>query len=273
MIRSHIQLPKWIMRNFQDEKTGRIPYLGLANLKIGQSGIMKLGVLEDYYSADGEKFLSQLIEKPLSTLRDKVLNFINGTANKVELPAEDEQLLRQYFYVSTSRSKSALNSLKTQNVISQFMPEQVNHDTLVQSAYALSDVSDNLVSEYIMGVYVNQTDTEFVVPRNCYYTLPQESAQCIVMPITPTIALGLFPPSFVEKHPLFNQYRIQIVNDISVAQIMNMRALLYEYAVNNEFIIGRQKKELERLIQYLHDNKQDFEKARQKFCHKGSCEE
>ena len=110
MIRSHIQLPKWIMKNFQDEKTGRIPYLRLANLKIGQSGIMKLGVQEDYFSADGEKFLCAKIEKPLSILRDKVVGFINGTDQTIELPAEDEQLLRQYFYLSTSRSKSVLHS-------------------------------------------------------------------------------------------------------------------------------------------------------------------
>ena len=265
MIRSHIQLPKWIMKNFQDEKTGKIPYLRLANQNIGQSGIMKLGVQEDYFSADGEEFLCQKIEKPLSTLRDKVLDFISGTADKVELPAEDEQLLRRYFYLSTSRSKSALNFLKSHSVISQFMPEQVNHDTLVQSAYELSDVSGNWVCGYIMGVYVNQTDTGFVVPRNCYYSLPQKSAQCIVMPITPTIALGLFPPSFVKQHPLFTQHRMQIVKDVAVVEIMNMYALLFEYVINNEFIIGRQKKELERLIQCFHDNKQSFERAKHEF--------
>ena len=149
------------------------------------------------------------------------------------------------------------------SAISQFMPEQVNHDTLIENAYTLSDSSDNLVREYIMGAYVNTTDTEFVVPRNCYYTLPQEpAAQCIVMPITPTIALGLFPPCFIEQHPLFTYHRIQIVKDVSVAEIMNTHALLYEYVMNNEFVIGRQKKELERLIQYLHDNRQDFEKEK-----------
>ena len=67
-INSHIQLPKFIIRKFEDEKHF-VHYIDIENacvLKTGHAD--SLNTKEDYYSLEIEKYLQRELESPFSRL-------------------------------------------------------------------------------------------------------------------------------------------------------------------------------------------------------------
>lgn len=261
-VNSHIQLPKSILKRFK-ESSGRVFYLDVDTKKIGLCGIKKLGVQYGYYSDAAEDFLNKQIESPLALLCDKIQKFVNEDLDSLELPAETEVLLKKYFITSMARSESTKKKVFEHSVTAQFFTEQDNNDAMVYISSESVFDDNNIVKDYSFGLYINCSERQFVVPRNCYYTVNDTSTTCIVAPVSPNVALGLFPPEYVVNNSDFLEYRIRVINDNDTLDYMNKQALQFEYVLNRKFVAAKRKEELVQLKVFL-DNHIDKLRALKK---------
>lgn len=260
-VNSHVQLPKSILKRFK-ESTGRVFYLDVEMKKIGLCGIKKLGVQYGYYSNAAEDFFNKQIESPLAILCDKIQNFINEDLNCLKLPIETEALLKKYIMTSMARSESAKKMVFKKSVTAKFFKEQDNNDALAYISYENVFDDKNIIKDYLFGLYINCSDRQFVVPRNCYYAIKDTSITCIVAPVSPNIALGLFPPEYLVNNRDFLEYRIRVINDNDTLDYMNKQALQFEYVLNKKFVAAERKEELIQLKGFLDDHIDELQALR-----------
>lgn len=83
-MKSHKQLPKFIIKNFKNGN-GKVYYYDVNEDYIGESGPKVLGTQEGYYSDSTESKLNKLIETPFSSLLHEIKTcFIDGIAIEID---------------------------------------------------------------------------------------------------------------------------------------------------------------------------------------------
>lgn len=262
-VNSHIQIPKGILKCFGDkEKSGRIWYLNVSNGKIGLAGAGKLGTLYGYYSDEMEKYLNQEIETPLMQLNAKVRSFLSGDEKQLYLTVTSEDVLKKYILGAIARSDFAKRSFETGSITAQFCDEQENHDFLVSFATENLQWGKEVIGGYSFGLLVNRTSRNLVVPRNCFYTAKSCGVDCIVAPISPNCALALCPPEYSGNKVNGETRLLGNIDDEKAIEIMNIRALFYEYVYNLSFIASNSKEEIDGLRKVLETNRRLFETQR-----------
>lgn len=70
-MKSHKQLPKFIIKNFQN-KSGKVYYYDIKNKLIGEAGPKVLGTEEGYFSNIIENLLNAKVESPFSAFLAKI---------------------------------------------------------------------------------------------------------------------------------------------------------------------------------------------------------
>lgn len=245
---SHIQIPKCILKHFSDN-SHRVFYLDLETEHIGLTSAKKLGTEFGYYSDAQEKFLSKEIENPLNLLAGKVRRWHNQNEETLELPVSEETVLKRYIASAMSRSSLALESMeKSRGIYSRlFLSNQQIHDFIATFGIEKDNSIYQAIKDYYLVVLVNKTSINWVVPRNCFYTVESKGCDCIVAPISPQCALCLFPPKYAEKIANSISYRFGVVDNPEQIEKMNVQALIYEYIFNRTFVASASKKELEYL--------------------------
>lgn len=257
---SHIQIPKGVLKHFADH-THRVHYLDAKTGYIGLAGAKKLGTEYGYYSDKHEQFLNKEIENPLINLGAKVRRLLCDESLTLTLSKEEETILKRYIAASIARSNLALNAMqKASGIYSQLMlSAQQKHDFISAFGATQNSIVYKTFESYFLVVLINRTDVNWVVPRNCFYTVSSQEFECIVAPVSPKCALCLFPPEYAEENMDSLQYRLGVVNDPTFVTIMNKRALLYEYLFNQTFVASATKAELEELRNYLRDSKAELD--------------
>lgn len=257
---SHIQIPKGVLKHFTDH-SGRVYYLDTKTEHIGLTAAKILGTEYGYYSDKHEQFLNKEIESPLMKLGRKVRRLLDDESLTITLSKGEETVLKRYIATSISRSYLALNSMqKATGKYSQLLfSAQQKHDFISAFGATQNGSVYYTFENHYLVVLINQTDVNWIVPRNCFYAVSSQVLECIVAPVSPRCALCLFPPEYAEKNVDSLQYRLGVVNDPTFAVTMNKRALLYEYIFNQTFVASATKNELEQLRNYLHDNKAELD--------------
>lgn len=258
---SHVQLPRSVLQQFADP-SGRVFYLNLETGHIGMTGPRKLGTELGYYSDAFEEYLSKEIESPFGSLAERVRNFIKPGTDTLVLPKEEETVLKRYVTAAMSRSKLAEEAFHQSSYTASFCTPQSNHDALVGFSIHHNGGVAELFEDHFMIILENKTDVNFVIPRNCFYTLPSGGKECIVVPLSPVCALCLCPVDYDEIVSTSKEHRLGHVSTAEEVWRMNVRALSYEYAFNKAFIASATKPELESLSVFLKQNRSLLEKQR-----------
>ena len=262
-VNSHIQIPKCILKHFCDDSQ-RAYYLDLKSGYVGMAGVKKLGTEYGYYSDDHEKYLSKEIEAPLAALAAKVRQLLDNDGLTIKLTTAEETLLKKYVTSSMARSTLALETMQNMLGVHSrlLLSEQQKHDFISRFGTTQNNSAYKTFEKHYLVILVNRTSVNWVVPRNCFYAVSSSELECIVAPIAPQCALCLFPPEYAEKRAESMLYRLGIVNDPYFATMMNIRALLYEYLMNQTFVASASKAELEILRDYLVENRQKLDNQR-----------
>ena len=259
---SHIQLPNGVLKHFRSNEpraSGRVYYLDLNDGCIHLSGSKRLGTETGYYSEEIESYLNKEIETPFTSLAAKVRSFAEKDLDTLVLDVTVEETLKRYIVAAMARSKLALNSLMKKSVTAQFMSMQANHDDLVLISTLGNHGLIPLLQSHKMLVLVNRTDRQFVVPRNCFYTVHSQGYSCIVAPISPICALELVPEKYSGNVINGEEYRFGYIDDPNIISEMNKQALRYEYSFNQTFVASASRYELEKLKTYLETNREYLE--------------
>ena len=257
---SHIQIPKCILKCFVDS-SHRVYYLDTKTGYIGLAGARKLGTEYGYYSDEQERFLNKEIETPVSLLSQKVSRWLSNRETILELPIAEEHVLKKYIAASMARSNFALESMqKSMGAYSRLLlSKQQVHDFISTFGVVENNGIYKVIESYYLVVLVNKTDTNWVVPRNCFYTVPSGECECIVAPISPRCALCLFPLEYAERNESSLSFRLGVVDEQNHSQRMNIRALQYEYIFNQTFVASSTKAELEWLKEYMAESQKELD--------------
>ena len=178
------------------------------------------------------------------------------------LPKEEESVLKRYLTSAMARSKLAEDIFYQSSYTASFCSPQSNHDVLVGFSTQHNGGVAELFEEYFMIILENKTDVNFVIPRNCWYTVTSGGKECIITPLSPACALCLCPMDYGETVSVSKEYRLGHVSNAEEVRRMNLRALSYEYVFNKAFIASSTKPELEELRAFLEQNRDILEEQR-----------
>ena len=250
-VNSHIQIPNCILKNFRSPQSGKVFFLNLDTEHIGACGSANLGAEFGYYSDAMEEYLNAEIEAPISRLAAEVISFLAEKKEKLVLPISAEESLKKYITAAMARSQFALDVFMRKSVTADFVDMQTNHDDLVLLS-TLRGIHSSIQGHKMMGI-INCTTHQFVVPRNCFYTVTRENSKTtwIIAPISPLFALALAPAEYTGCCADGEEGRLFQVNDDRVIHGMNVQALTYEYAFNKSFVASADRLELVSLKEHL----------------------
>lgn len=240
-IHSHIQLPNSVLKRFRDEtnEEKKVWYLDIPSGEIRKTSTRRLGTSKGYYSSEGESFWSREIENSLSDLANRVCK----KAQSSPLTEEGVDTIKRYIKAAAVRSGIANTAMENSSVTAALLSNQEKHDVLAMHGMNFPGKLDDILREMGAMVLINQTERNFVVPRNCYYCAPIMDDVTIVAPISPKMAFSLFPAT---AHPGFES-EFAVIHSGEIVKMMNVYALKYEYMFNKEFIAANDRRELEML--------------------------
>ena len=266
-INSHIQIPRFILKQFVDPAYGKVHFFDLKNGFIARQSARRLGVSKGYYSEEVEGYLNLNYEQPLSIIICSLYPLINNETDVITVYSSNdlESIVKQYVSVLMVRSNLALQSFYENSKTAMLFDEQTNHDSLVifgtntggsGVASVLKDTSLQLI--------INDSNRKFVIPRNGYYEVTSNGFPCIFVPFHPQAAFVLRPTGQKETHKQSQCEAVISINEDDVYEA-NLRALRYENIFNEHFVAGIRTEELEELKQIWESRKEFFEQERMKF--------
>lgn len=261
-IDSHTQLPEQILRHFRDPKNGQVWYINLQDGKIHKTASGKLGVETDYYSAEMEQHLNSSIETPLGAFWAKLKGFADRKAGSVTVNIPEEKVVKDYVVALIARSNFMNQKFEKESITAELCSPQMNHDDLV--SFILGKKEEIAAYIYQLQVaYLSNVTTQFlVVPKNGYYCIKSNSKDYIIIPVSPTFAFMLKPADAVDIDENGNRIRHFNISSTDDVYALNLQALRFEYVFNRGFVAGSRKDELEALITFLEEHKEELEKGR-----------
>jgi len=253
-MKSHVQIPKSILKNFayRSQDDGLVvDYLDLNDNTIKTEKIKKLDTIENYYSEECEIFLSENIESPFAEISKKIKSFGSGKLKNLTLVASEIKIIFDFYNYTFSRSRYAVLQANLNCMASVVQP--VTNEELIQLQ------RHNIFNEYCVRILRNRTDTNFLIPRNCFYikTSSVSKNPYIILPFSKKTALVLLSKEEdIATRQYYNEYLF--VDSDKRVKILNEKALNFEILMNNEFIVG-QLSELKRIrkinSKYLRKNR------------------
>lgn len=239
LVKSHIQMPCFILKKFEDEKH-KLFYYNVKKDKIESGHAKSLYQEYGYYSADTEAFLSRYIEGPLG----KIAKFIERTdfSAPVQVPPNMHDIIMKYVHALIARGPFMLSLIDQNSVFFQFLHQRQRHDLAVREAFELAQAG-GLFSEYFITFMVNSTDLPFVLPTGGLYTFKN----IINCPITPSRAVTLVKKGSSVASELLDgdTCRVFLANFKEHIMKMNVRAFSEEIRKDKQYIVAPQQAVLE----------------------------
>ena len=112
-IKSHMQLPKLILKNFRGEADPekKVWYMDLNTGKIRRSSPARLGTEIGYYSQEGEEFWNRYVETSLGKLVKKTKAFCDGEMDALIIDQDDAEAAKLYIKSAFIRSRATYEAV------------------------------------------------------------------------------------------------------------------------------------------------------------------
>lgn len=230
-------------------------FLDIPTGEIYSTSAKRLGTSVDYYSPSGEKFWDRAVESPFGKLAKKVRTLCNNEGKITALTQEEIIVAQNYIKAAAVRSDLAYKTFFKNSFTAQFCADQENHDALSVFGMQSDGAFNRLLDTWSPTIMINKTERDFVVPRNCFYSVIFNGEEAAVVPISPKSAL-LFLPTAVYNG-LGEGYAIVV--DPNQVEQLNFRALTDEIYYNSAFVASNCREELEPLQRYLHEKREDLQ--------------
>lgn len=254
---SHIQLPKCVLKNFQDDKQW-LYYYDFESNKIGRGRAKSFNTEKGYYSQEVENYLRDTIETPFG----KVMSIVKEITkdDRFSIPTSCFDSVREYIYALIGRGPEMQKIIGQNSVLFQFLPSQDRHDYAVMSGIENAK-ERKLFENWQVTFMVNDSNIPFVLPRQGIFDFEFKSYECtcLSMPITPRISIILIPEEHISEFVDNGVTKLLSLSDDEIAKSLNNRAFLTEKKHNKQSIISNKREEIERLVnEMLCIKKNDF---------------
>jgi hypothetical protein len=248
LVNSHIQITKALLKNFSHKTNGikKVYYLDLHNLEIKEEKIKILGTEYGYYCEEIESFLSKEVESKIGDIVKLFKEFSHGRVQQMEIPPEQQERIKLFCRFSLIRSNYVLKIVNDTSVVARIIGGLSTNNII--PFYDSFDPFEG----YISTVLVNKSNVEFVIPRNCVYSVTVKGkGPQYILPLTPKVAFLLIHSSELINHTFNGKYHYPVIIDDEIAIRCNKHALFTEKQYNNTFIVASREKELEKLLKFI----------------------
>lgn len=241
---SHIQMPKFVLRRFENEdhklffydvKTGIIAS-GFANT---------INTEEGYYSPEAEELLNANVEGPFSRIL-KYLDSIDYDADSFTLPPDFMDTVKTYLNALLVRNPKTFQSTANKSVFMQFFPVQQQHDMTVVAGLDEARKTDYF-RDYFPTFMNNETDVPFILPVCGFYWFVRDGAQHVNIPIDPQTAITLVENKLLDKIIKNDKIRMYRVDHEKDLDSLNCRAMMEQKNLGYGRVVSRNKEILERV--------------------------
>lgn len=246
-IRSHVQMPKLLLKRFQNKKH-RFFYYDIRKNFIGTNGTAEsLNTERGYFSPEMEQYLSQNIETPFG----KILSVIDRIDFEQEcflMPADFENLTKTFVYALMARDPHEIEDANRDMFFSQILfPKQTRHDCLTLRRIKIASKRDFL-SGYLLTFMLNETDVPFVLPISGIYGYQMGKYRINSLPVTPKIALCFVHIDDAEDLIVGeNKTSLLKVTNPTMIRKINEKAFKAQINRNHGWLICPYREELDRL--------------------------
>ena len=245
-MKSHIQLPHFILRKFEDEKNN-LYYIDIDHKCMVKKGhAASLNTKANHYSAEVESYLSNEIEHPFSEEIKRIEKTIFDQ-DGFSLSFNLEVLAKKYAISCFARSSHMKDLMWDSSIYAQFMKctEQNQNDLAV--LHGTISNHDSIFESYFLTFGLNRSNKAFVVPMTGLYGMEIFGGKVIVMPISPKLVLILID-SAISDHIVENGItKMIIIENDDIIYDMNKRALATQKEQGYGFVAGSSREELSEL--------------------------
>lgn len=246
-IRSHVQMPKSLLKRFQN-KNHRFFYYDIRKNFVGTNGTAEsLNTERGYFSPEMEQYLSKNIEAPFGQILS-VIDRIDFEQERFLMPADFEKLTKTFVYALMARDPREIEDANRDMFFSQiFFSKQMRHDYLTLKRIKIANRKDFL-SDYLLTFMLNSTDVPFVLPISGIYGYQMGKYRIISLPVTPEIALCFVHIDdagdlIVEE----NKASLWKVTSPVMIRKINEKAFEAQISRNHGWLICPYREELDRL--------------------------
>ena len=242
---SHIQMPKLMLRRFENDKH-ELYYYDLETHVLGKGSARSTNTEEDYYSEGMESLLNRSIETPFS----KVLRYIDAIdfdSDSFSLFSGFEKTVKDFLKALFVRNPNNVDEIEKHSIFFQLCDERSKHDVAVwmgmEEAY-----SQALYDLFFPTFCVNQSDTPFVLPISGSYGFTHNGIKHINLPIDPKTAITLIDKKKVETIIKDETVHLYLITNDKQAEKFNMMAYENQQRLGYGRVVSNRKDVLERLI-------------------------
>lgn len=247
-VKSHVQMPKGLMKAFSHRtKNGRcVYYLDLKDMEIKEAKINELGTVKGLYDPKSEDMLDHLYESPFFQVTQDIKKFNSGKSEVLSLTQENEKALKDFLTISLMRSDATRELAASKSVLASIFPESLYRYIVPAMHMALPNIP--LLDGLHINVLINSSSLRLVAPRNCVVFLFLNPLGSYILPISPSCAIlyqteELYLSTFNENGEIC--YAFVKEGEEETIRHINFVAGKSERAINNDFLIGENRGELE----------------------------
>lgn len=241
-VNSHVQLTKSLLRNFshKTDEGEKVYYLDLSDSKIKEEKIKKLGTVYGYYSEDVEKFLSEEVENKIGDVAKRFKDFSKQKREQLTITSQNQDSIKMFFKYSLIRSKYIIREVNKASYFAEFLGGYTTNHII---SFSDDRVLDDFFENYEVDILLNNSNVEFVIPRNCFYSgMVTGKPTKYILPINPRTAFVLIHKNELNCYIIDGKHYYPQINDDAVANSFNKRALFDEQHFNNTFVKLSEKK-------------------------------
>lgn len=251
-MKSHILIPKFLLKKFENEKNFFYCYdVNSGEIKKGHA--KSLNTEENYYSEDTEKFLSNCIENPMSTI---IKAFEKAENKKICLPNNYDSIVINYARALICRGQRIKRSVAKNSISYQFLDEQSKNNYNVNAGLYHAE-KEGLFDGYSIELLLNRSDIPLVLPLCGIYECHTKYTTFLVIPVTPIYAFILIPGKSEHFKEAFSPsvHCSEVESDF--VMLLNEIAFYTEIDTNKMFVVSNCQKELIRLLEKYQTKKGD----------------
>jgi len=251
-IKSHIQMPKFLLKRFHNERN-KFFYYDVIRKFIGNNGTAEsINTELGYYSDTIEKIFCKEIENPFGDLVayldklefEKVTLVLKDSVNNKKIYS----IARDFLYALICRSPSFLEKMVSEDPFFQQLSEQEQHGYVAIKGIEIAKENE-IFSDYIITFLINRTNVPFVLPVCGIYNYLFDNKMTMNLPVSPQLALCFMHKSSSDRI-IHNNGEISMfeINDSYIVFRMNQWAFSAQIKQKWGYVVCPQKDELERLM-------------------------
>ncbi len=262
-INSHIQIPRFILKQFENEKglldfydfTDK-PKCGFANVERIKPGQSKhLNTEKDFFSENTERFLNENVERPFSKFLNKAKGILDG--NTVTLDCHDKETVIRYFNALLARGTECQKDVGEDLYSSIFIQETTPAANTSSAAktflhdmcaiFGITSVKNKIVGDNpCVSLGINTTNIPFVLP-NIGFCLCKNT---IIAPVTPKLAVII---ALEEKERFLREDGLYCAKFETEETVKNLNCRLFiSEAANRRYVTATSKEQLAEIVAEMH---------------------